>query len=109
MNKLYIFALSIVVTNSVLAGSAGPSHASGKIIQVSGSSNPHIRLDDSTTPTGCDGGSYGWMDFKGETPEDKHRIYATALTAAIAGKSVTVYTNSDNTGCEIRTIEVSVN
>ena len=85
----------IFITLISLSSFAGPHYAGGKIKSVSGSLDPHIMLEGSVTPTNCDGGSYGWMKFEGNNSTEKHQIYATALTAAIAGKSVTVYTNSD--------------
>lgn len=106
MTKYLIAILLALATFSIIAG---PHYAGGKIKSASGSLDPHIMLEGSVTPTNCDGGSYGWMKFEGSNSTEKHQIYATALTAAISGKNVTVYTNSDGTTCKIRVIEVGIN
>jgi len=86
---------------------AGPHYATGTIVKVSGSSDPAVLLSGSV-PTECDSGNYGWIKFAGSDSPGKHRTYSTALAAAIAGKTVTVYTNSDGEYCRINFIEVNM-
>ena len=103
--------ISTAIFLSLLASLSfsGPHYAGGTIKAVSGSLDPKIMLEGSITPSDCDGGSYGWMKFTGGTSTEKHQIYATALTAGITAKNVTVYTNSDGAPCEIYKIEVGLN
>ncbi len=86
---------------------AGPHHASGKIISLMASSNPAIRLSGNISPDNCDGGTYGWLYFKG-SPEEKQRIYASALALSLSGIAVTVYTNNDGTQCKINNIQATI-
>jgi len=103
LSRLYMLMISILIPVSV---SAGPNYVSGKVTSLNAQgANPKIRLTGNVSPDLCDGGSYGWLAFNG-TAEEKARIYATALAMALAGKSVTVYTNSDGTTCKISRIEV---
>jgi hypothetical protein len=69
-------------------------------------SNPAIRLTVNISPDNCDAGHYGWIYFQG-TAEERARVYSTALAMSIAGKTVTIYTNGDNTTCRIDNIQVT--
>lgn len=85
---------------------AGPYYASGQITSLlSHGTDPAIRLTSNVTPDSCDGGNYGWIYFQG-TPEERSRMFATALALSLTGKAVTVYTNSDNQQCRINNIQV---
>lgn len=103
MRKLFL--LLGLFSSSVFAG---PNYVSGKIQKVSGSFDPAIQMTNVISPEKCNAGNYGWLRFKGDNSEERHRIYATALSAAIAGKNVTVYTNSDDADCRIYAIEVNI-
>lgn len=85
---------------------AGDNYVGGKITSLMGSaSDPAIRIDANIVPAKCNGGDYGWLYFSG-TAQEKQWLYSTALAMAIAGKPVTVYTNSDNETCRISNIQV---
>lgn len=106
MKKL---ATIIVIIGILFAESAnaGPSHASGKVTSLKAhGTNPAIRLEGNVSPDLCDGGTYGWLYFKG-TAEEKMRVYSTALAMSLAGKRITVYTNSDGGKCEISNIQIT--
>lgn len=86
---------------------AGTNYASGKVTSLSAhGSNPAIRLTGNISPDNCDGGNYSWLYFSGTT-EEKSRVYSTALAMAVAGKTVTVYTNSDGSQCKIYNIQIT--
>lgn len=86
---------------------AGASYTSGKVTSLMAhGTNPAIRLEGNVSPDLCDGGAYGWLYFKG-TAEEKMRIYSTALAMSLAGKRITVYTNSDGGVCEIVNIQIT--
>ncbi|TQV89707.1 hypothetical protein [Aliikangiella coralliicola] len=104
MKKLMV-AISFFISASAIAG---PHYVSGKIQKVSGSVDPAIQMTNAISPEKCNAGNYGWLRFKGTTSEERHRVYATALSAAIANKQVTVYTNSDDAECRIYAIEVNM-
>ncbi len=87
--------------------SAGPTWAQGKVTSLlAHGTDPAIRLSNNISPDNCDGGVYGWLRFSG-TPEDRNRVYATALAMSLAGKTVTVYTNSDGSSCRINNIQIT--
>lgn len=94
----------MLVSDSLVAG---PYYSSGKITSLLASPNdPAIRLSGNISPDKCNGGTYGWLYFKG-TPEERHRVYSSALALSLSGKSVTVYTNSDGSKCRITNIQVT--
>ncbi|ACA85750.1 hypothetical protein [Shewanella woodyi] len=91
----------------VTQATAGVTWASGKITSLMASAtNPAIRLTGNISPDRCSGGTYGWLYFAG-TAEEKNRIYATALAMSLSGKTVTVYTNGDDTTCRINNIQIT--
>lgn len=100
-----VSALLLSVVTSV--GYGGPNWASGQVtsLQAHGA-DPAIRLTNNVSPDLCDGGTYGWLYFAG-TPEEKQRIYATAMTMAVTGVAVTVYTNTNGARCEINNIQIT--
>ena len=103
MKKYFYTILFLAFTANV---SAAPHYTSGKVTSLSAhGTNPAIRLTGNVSPDDCNGGTYGWLYFEG-TAEEKARIYATALTMAIAEKTVTVYTNSDGSQCKIFNIQI---
>ncbi len=96
--------LSVLISGSV---QAGPHYVSGKVTSLSAhGTNPAIRLEGNVSPDDCDGGTYGWLYFKG-TADEKMRIYSTALAMSLAGKRITVYTNKDGTTCVIYNIQIT--
>ncbi|MBL4703801.1 MAG: hypothetical protein JKY54_04730 [Flavobacteriales bacterium] len=98
----FISVFALFLSCSALAG---PHYASGQITSLSAdATNPAIRLTSNKSPDLCDGGTYGWLYFKG-TSEERTRVYSSAMALAISGKTVTVYTNSDNERCEIYNIQ----
>lgn len=102
-NILVGFA-SVLLSSSLIAG---PHYSGGKITSLLASANdPAIRLTGNISPDNCNGGAYGWLLFSG-TPEERNRVYASALALSLSGKSVTVYTNSDGQRCRISNIQVT--
>jgi hypothetical protein len=100
----YLLLVFSILPTTTLAGS---SWASGKITSLLASgTNPAIRLEGNISPDLCSGGTYGWLYFQG-TPEERQRIYASALAFSLAGKRVTVYTNNDGTTCRINNIQIT--
>ena len=94
---------SLVLSSSLVAG---PNYSGGKITSLLASANdPAIRLTGNISPDNCDGGTYGWLYFSG-TPEERNRVYSSALAFSLSGKSVTVYTNNDGKKCRISNIQV---
>ncbi|MEC4737886.1 MULTISPECIES: hypothetical protein [unclassified Shewanella] len=86
---------------------AGTTWATGKITSLMASgANPAIRLSGNISPDRCSGGTYGWLYFSG-TAEEKNRVYSTALAMSLTGKTVTVYTNGDDTTCRIGNIQIT--
>jgi len=82
------------------------NHVTGQITSLKANgTDPAIRIEGNQVPLKCNGGNYGWLYFEG-TPEERQRIYATALALALTNKSVTVYTNHDNTICRINNIQI---
>ena len=99
-----ILALCLLLATAAQGGS---HYVSGKVSSLKGNAtSPAIRIAGNVSPDDCDGGTYGWLYFKG-TPEEKMRIYSTALAMALAGKVVTVYTNGDGDICKIYDIQVT--
>ena len=97
--------LSAILVCSVTALAAGPDYASGKITSLLASgTDPAIRLTGNVSPINCNGGTHGWLYFQG-TPEERTRIYSSALALSISGKEVTVYTNTDGGTCRINNIQ----
>lgn len=85
---------------------AGVNNSTGYVISLLASgTEPAIRLTGNVSPSGCDGGTYGWLYFVG-TAEEKSRVYSTALAMAISKNIVTVYTNSDGGVCRISNIQI---
>jgi len=100
--RIILFSLTILVSNISFAG---PHYINGKVTSLLASgTDPAIRLTGNVSPDLCDGGTYGWLYFQG-TPEERNRIYATALALSVTGKNVTVYTNSDDKQCRINNIQ----
>lgn len=86
---------------------AGDTYVSGQITSLlAHGTDPAIRITGNVAPTKCDGGAYGWIYFAG-TPEERHRVYATALALSLTSKDVTVYTNGDGQICRIHNIQVT--
>lgn len=86
---------------------AGPHYSSGKITSLLASANdPAIRLEGNISPDNCNGGTYGWLYFSG-TPEERNRVYSSALALSLSGKRVTVYTNNNGEQCRISNIQVT--
>ena len=98
MKKLLGLTLTLLSTFSL----AGPHYVTGKVTSLKGSVDPAIRISSNVAPTDCNGGAYGWLYFEG-TAQEKQWIYSTAL----AGKTVTVYTNNDGETCRIHNIQVT--
>ena len=95
--------LAIISSASV----AGPSYVSGKITSLlAHGTDPAIRIAANISPDNCNGGVYGWIYFQG-TPEERNRVYGSALALSLAGKTVTIYTNSDGGTCRINNIQVT--
>jgi len=69
--------------------------------------DPAIQIGESLAPDGCDGGTWGWLYFAGETGEERQWVYSTAMTMAITGKSVVAYTNTDGEKCRITNIQIT--
>jgi hypothetical protein len=85
---------------------ASDTYVSGQITSLlAHGTDPAIRIQGNIAPTKCDGGAYGWIYFAG-TPEERHRVYATALALSLVGKPVTVYTNGDGSTCRINNIQI---
>lgn len=100
----YLFAICCFFSISAFAVN---NFASGKVTSLLASgTDPAIRLTGNVSPELCDGGTYGWLYFKGSA-EERSRVYATALAMSLAGKMVTVYTNTDGTTCRISNIQVT--
>ena len=98
-------ALAAILLSSSLI--AGPHYSTGKITSLLASGkDPAIRLTGNISPDNCNGGNYGWLYFNG-TPEERNRVYASALAFSLSGKSVTVYTNDDGQTCRITNIQVT--
>lgn len=107
MNKIIPKACCGMLLFITVLVNAGPNYVSGKITSLKASAtNPAIRLTGNVSPDNCDGGNYGWLYFQG-TSEERNRVYASALALALAGKSVTVYTNNDGQTCRISEIQVT--
>ncbi len=101
---LALLGSALFISNATYAGS---TWSSGKITSLLASAtNPAIRITGNISPDDCNGGNYGWLYFQG-TPEEKNRIYASALAFSLAGKTVTVYTNGDGSTCQINNIQVT--
>ena len=101
---LFVFALNLFFAAQA---TAGVTWASGQVTSLLASgTNPAIRLAGNISPDRCSGGTYGWLYFAG-TAEEKNRVYATALAMSLSGKTVTVYTNGDDTTCRISTIQIT--
>lgn len=80
---------------------------SGKITSLFVHGNdPAIGIAGKLSPEQCSGGRYGWLYFSG-TPEERNRVYASALVLSLSSKTVTVYTNSDGDKCRIDNIQVT--
>lgn len=105
MKQIIFFVLwSYYFTGTVYAAS---SWSSGKITSLlAHGTDPAIRLTGNVSPDNCDGGVYGWLHFQG-SPEERNRIYSSALALSLTGKNVTVYTNSDGSACRINNIQVT--
>lgn len=102
--NLLVGFTSVILSSSLVAG---PHYSGGKITSLLASANdPAIRLTGNISPDNCSGGSYGWLYFSG-TPEERNRIYASALALSLSGKSVTIYTNNDGKTCRITMIQVT--
>jgi hypothetical protein len=100
--RITLLSLSLLITNISFAG---PNYISGKITSLSASAtDPAIRLTGNVSPELCNGGTYGWLYFVG-TPEERNRVYSTALALSMTGKNVDVYTNSDGAMCRIGNIQ----
>lgn len=85
---------------------AGDTYVSGQITSLlAHGTDPAIRITGNVAPTKCNGGDYGWLYFAG-TPEERHRVYATALALSLTNKAVTVYTNGDGSTCRITNIQI---
>ena len=101
------YVLIFLVFMGAAKSYAGNYHIGGNITSLLASAeDPAIRLEGNVSPSDCDGGNHGWMYFKG-TPQERQWIYSTALAMSLAGKKVTVYTNSDGTKCRIRNIQIT--
>ncbi|MEC4728633.1 hypothetical protein HWQ46_24225 [Shewanella sp. D64] len=99
--------LSVLNLFFVTQVTAGTTWATGKVTSLLASgTNPAIRLAGNISPDRCSGGTYGWLYFSG-TAEEKNRVYATALAMSLSGKTVTVYTNGDDTTCRIGNIQIT--
>ncbi|WP_185976901.1 hypothetical protein [Shewanella psychropiezotolerans] len=106
MVKLGILGMviSLCMVNSAFAGT---TWATGLVTSLMASAmSPAIRLTGNITPDNCDGGSHGWIYFNG-TPEEQHRVYATALAMSLSGKTITVYTNGNGAQCKIINIQIT--
>ncbi|ABD82272.1 hypothetical protein [Saccharophagus degradans] len=100
-NILFLFVMVSPVCG------AGENYVSGQITSLKGAgTNPAIRIGDRLVPGNCDGGTYGWLQFKGSTQEQQW-LYSTALAMALSKKKVTVYTNNDGTSCKISNIQIT--
>ena len=96
--------ISVLISSSLIAG---PHYSGGKITSLLASANdPAIRLTGNISPDNCSGGTYGWLYFSG-TPEERNRVYSSALALSLSGKTVVVYTNSDGKTCRINMIQVT--
>lgn len=85
---------------------AAEDYVSGQITSLlAHGTDPAIRIQGNQVPTLCNGGTYAWLHFAG-TPEERQRIYATALALALSNKAVTVYTNTDGQQCRISSIQI---
>lgn len=88
------------------AAHAADYYVTGKISSLlAHGTDPGIRIEGPVTPTGCNGGQWGWMYFQGATAEERHRVYSTAVALFMAGRSATVYTNTDGSQCRITNIQ----
>lgn len=104
MKKIALFFCSLLAAAENVYGA--DYYVGGQITSLKAhGTDPAIRLSGNVVPAKCDGGTYGWMYFAG-TPEERHRIYATALALSLTNKAVTVYTNSDGTTCRINNIQI---
>jgi len=89
------------------ASQAAAHYSTGKITSLLASANdPAVRLTGNISPDLCDSGTYGWMYFEG-TPEERNRLYSSALALSLAGKTVTVYTNNNGAQCRINSMQVT--
>ncbi|BFM10142.1 hypothetical protein R50072_02950 [Simiduia litorea] len=103
MLRLVLLVASILGSSVVSAN----NYVRGQITSLLGSgADPAVRVGANLVPSACNGGSYGWLHFYG-TPQERQWIYTTALAMSVAGKVVTVYTNSDGARCEITNIQVT--
>lgn len=103
--KRIVTGIGVALTAS--GAFAGPNWAAGQVTSLQAHpTDPGIRLTGNVSPDLCDGGTYGWLYFYG-TAEERHRVYATALAMALAGKEVTVYTNTNGATCRISNIQVT--
>ena len=101
---ILLFSLLLAATTQVYAADY---YVSGQVTSLKAhGTNPAIRLSGNVVPAKCDGGTHGWLFFAG-TPEERHRIYATALALSLTNKYVTVYTNADGTTCRINNIQIT--
>ena len=106
MNKLNSRAL-ILLSALSFPSFAAETYVSGQITSLlAHGTDPAIRITGNVAPTKCNGGAYGWLYFAG-TPEDRHRVYATAFALSLTNKAVTVYTNGDGGTCRITNIQVT--
>ncbi|MCH2160083.1 MAG: hypothetical protein MK096_15040 [Oleiphilaceae bacterium] len=105
MKRIFLLALVMLLTSPFAISGSG--HASGKITSLKASATaPAIRLTGNISPDLCDGGTYGWLYFRG-TAQEQQWIYATALALSLSGVSVTVYTNTDGGRCKIYDIQAT--
>lgn len=98
LNISSVYANTYVVADTYASGQVTSLMAHG--------TNPAIRLTGNVSPVRCDAGTHGWLYFEG-TPEERHRIYSTALALSLTSKVVTVYTNGDGTQCRINNIQIA--
>ncbi|MBL1278198.1 MAG: hypothetical protein COB30_019150 [Ectothiorhodospiraceae bacterium] len=107
--KLKFICIGVIILCGIFSTTAvaGEYFVSGKITSLLASAkNPAIRIAGNISPSGCNGGTYGWLYFVG-TAEERNRVYASALALSLAGKTVTAYTNSDGGVCQITNIQVT--
>lgn len=102
-----LVSLGILLTSLPFTVFAAEQHVSGQITSLMGSAiDPAIRIDGTEAPTGCDGGTYGWIYFSG-TAQEKQWLYSTAMAMSLTSNRVTVYTNSDGAKCRISNIQIT--
>lgn len=107
---LRIVAIIGVLCGSSAAFASGAVHdqyVSGKIKSLKAhATDPAIRIEGKLVPRLCDGGQHGWLYFKGNSREERHAVYSTALALSLTGHTVQAYTNTDGDRCRISSIQV---